>query len=201
MLPTNYILIDFENVQPKNLEILADHPFKVFVFVGANQTKISYDLASSMQKLGTDAEYIQISGNGPNALDFHIAYYIGELASKDADAFFHIISKDTGFDPLINHLKSKKIRVYREKTLAEIPLLRVSNATTTDEKIIAIVKNLIGQGKSRPRKVKTLGNAINSLFSKKLDSNELVSLVEKLKKLKYIVVKETNVSYNLPKNI
>ena len=30
-----------------------------------------------MQRLGpARAEYVEISGNGPNALDFHIAYYI-----------------------------------------------------------------------------------------------------------------------------
>ncbi|NIA27393.1 MAG: hypothetical protein GWP02_04995, partial [Desulfobulbaceae bacterium] len=102
-MATNYVLIDFENVHPKNLELLTKHPFKVFVFVGASQTKVPFDLADSMQFLGNDARYIKISGNGQNALDFHIAYYIGELAGKDADAQFHIISKDKGFDPLIQH--------------------------------------------------------------------------------------------------
>jgi len=34
--PVNYVLIDFENVQPKNLELLSKHLFKVLVFVGAN---------------------------------------------------------------------------------------------------------------------------------------------------------------------
>jgi hypothetical protein len=27
---TNYVLIDFENVQPRNLELLRKHPFEVF---------------------------------------------------------------------------------------------------------------------------------------------------------------------------
>ncbi len=100
-MATNYVLIDFENVHPKNLELLTKHPFKVFVFVGANQSKVPFDLADSMQLLGNDAKYIKIAGNGQNALDFHISYYVGELAGKDADAQFHIISKDKGFDPLI----------------------------------------------------------------------------------------------------
>ena len=100
-MPTNYVLIDFENVQPRNLEILASHPFKVFVFVGANQVKIPYDLATAMQGLGENAKYIKITGNGPNALDFHIAFYVGELSTHDPEGYFHIISKDTGFDPLI----------------------------------------------------------------------------------------------------
>jgi len=197
-LPTNYVLIDYENVQPKNLEILGNHPFEVFVFVGANQVKVPFDLAVAMQELGDSAKYIKISGNGPNALDFHIAYYIGELATLDPEGYFHIISKDTGFDPLIKHLKARNIRVLREKDLAEIPVLRISSATNSDEKISAIINNLSGRGQSRPRKVKTLTNTINSLFTEKLEEKELLSIVKKLQKLKYIVVSENNVSYKLP---
>ena len=197
-MATSYVLIDFENVHPKNLELLTTHPFKVFVFVGASQTKVPFDLADSMQLLGNDARYIKISGNGQNALDFHIAYYVGELAGKDADAQFHIISKDKGFDPLIAHLKSRKIRIQREKDIGEIPLLRVPTSTSMDEKVAAIVKNLGGRGQSRPRKVRTLENTINTLFTKKLDKNELASLVKELQKRKLIVVKQSNVSYKLP---
>jgi hypothetical protein len=197
-LATNYVLIDFENVHPKNLELLTKHPFKVFVFVGANQSKVPFDLADSMQLLGNDARYIKIAGNGQNALDFHIAYYVGKLAALDPDAQFHIISKDKGFDPLIKYLKGKKIRVQREKDLAEIPILRVPNTTSSDEKIAAIVKNLGGRGQSRPRKVRTLENTINTLFTKKLDKNELASLVREMQKRKLIVVNQGNVSYKLP---
>ena len=197
-MATNYILIDFENVQPRNLELLSKHPFKVFVFVGASQTKVPFDLADSMQLLGNNAKYIRIAGNGQNALDFHIAYYIGELAAKDPDSYFHIISKDKGFDPLIQHPKSRQIRVQREKDLAEIPLLRVSNTTSDDEKIAAIVKNLGGRGQARPRKVRTLENTINTLFTKSLDPKELSSLVKELQKRKLIIVNQGNVSYKLP---
>jgi hypothetical protein len=198
-LPTNYVLIDFENVQPKSLEVLSRHPFKVLVFVGANQTKVPYDLAEAMQQLGENARYIKIGGNGNNALDFHIAFYVGELSIHEPEAYFHIISKDTGFDPLIRHLRTRKIRIHREKDLAEIPILQMSTATSSDEKISAIVKNLAGRGQSRPRKVKTLANTINSLFTQKLPESELMALVNALKQKKYITVNDGNVSYKLPK--
>lgn len=197
-MPTNYVLIDFENVQPKNLEVLSNHPFKVFVFVGASQAKLSYDLAAAMQQLGENAKYVKIGGNGKNALDFHLAFYVGELSTKEPNAYFHIISKDTGFDPLIKHLKARKIRIQRERDLAEIPVLRMSNATSSDEKISAIVKNLAGRGQARPRKVKTLANTINSLFAEKLEEKELMNLVNELQKRSYIAISERNVSYKLP---
>jgi hypothetical protein len=35
---TKYVLVDFDNVQPGNLELLKEHPFRVLVFIDANQT-------------------------------------------------------------------------------------------------------------------------------------------------------------------
>ena len=193
----NYVLIDFENVQPSNLEVLKKHPFRVLVFVGENQAKAPFELASAMQALGDSAQYMKITGSGKNALDFHIAYYIGELAAKEPGAFFHIISRDTGFDPLIKHLKSRKIKIQRYRDLAEIPVLRMSSATSNDEKIAAIVKNLAGRGQSKPRKVKTLSNTINSLFTENLSEQQLEVLVKELEKRQYIKVNDGNVSYHL----
>jgi len=197
-LATNYVLIDFENVQPSNLEVLQHHSFKVLVFVGATQTKVPFDFATAMQKLGNSAQYVKIGGSGKNALDFHIAYYVGELATNEPGAFFHIISSDTGFDPLIKHLKNKKVKIQRERDLAEIPVLRLSTAASIDDKISAIVKNLAGRGQSRPRKVKTLSNTINSLFTENLSEQQLAVLVKELEQKQYIEVSNNNVSYHLP---
>lgn len=201
MPPTNYVLIDFENIQPKNLEILKKHPFNILVFVGENQVKIPIETASALQEIGKEARYIKISGNGPNALDFHIACYLGQLSSEDKDGYYHIVSKDTGFDPLVKHLRSKKIRVDRVNSLDEIPILRISSTTDNDEKMNVIVKNLAGRGQSRPRKIKTLSNTINSLFTRKLEEGELTTVINNLKAKKYITVNQENVSYNLPKNL
>ena len=192
-----YVLVDFENVQPKNLELLKGHPFKVLVFIGANQTRFPRHFVVAMQALGEQARYIEIEGSGPNALDFHIAYYLGALAAKDLNAQFHVISKDRGFDPLIRHLNNKKVRVRREVDLAEIPELRIPESTSLDEQIDAIKKNLQGRGHSRPRKVKTLQNTINTLFTKKLNQVELDSIIAELKKRKLIAVNQNNVSYKL----
>ena len=197
-MATNYVLIDYENVHPRNLELLTQLPFKVYVFVGESQAKISFDLADSMQLLGNHARYIKIAGSGQNALDFHIAYYIGELAAGEPGASFHVISRDKGFDPLIRHLKSKNIRVMRARDLTEIPALQLPASTSMDEKIAAIVKNLGGRGQSRPRKVRTLKNTINTLFTQKLDDADLGKLVKEMQKRKLIVVNQGNVSYKLP---
>ncbi len=98
------------------------------VFIGANQTKVPFEVAQAMQAMGSNAEYVKIAGNGSNALDFHIAFYIGQLAAADPTAFFHIISKDSGFDPLIAHLKiEQKIFAARENSITACRLCRRKN--------------------------------------------------------------------------
>lgn len=129
---TNYVLIDFENVQPGSLERLDHAHYKFLVFVGAHQGKLPFEFVASLQRLGDRAEYIKITGNGSNALDFHIAYYIGRLAATEPKAYFHIVSRDAGFDPLIKHLKAKKIFARRSSALSDIPL-KVSNSKSSAE--------------------------------------------------------------------
>lgn len=197
-LRTNYVLIDYENVQPAALAALEKEHFKILVFVGASQTKVNYEIADSLQRLGPKASYIKISGNGPNALDFHIAYYIGQLAAADKDGFFHIISKDTGFDPLIAHLKTKKIYACRSRDVSDMPIVKVANSKSPTEKIEVIVANLKQRGPSKPRTVKTLTSTISSLFQKALPEEELGALLKSLQKQGYVAVNETKVSYSLP---
>jgi hypothetical protein len=91
------------------------------------------------------------------------------------------------------------ISKHREKDLAEVPLLRISSAFSDDEKIAAIVKNLVGRGQSRPSKTKTLANTINSLFTKKLDAKELETLINKLEEQNYIIINQGKVTYKLPR--
>lgn len=114
----NFFLIDFENVQPKMLGRLKPGTARIKVFLGQSQTKLLLELVQALQPFGSDAEYIQISGSGPDAVDFHIAFYIGRLASAEPAPSFTIISKDKGFDPLVKHLGSLGIKCRR---VLEIP--------------------------------------------------------------------------------
>jgi len=194
----NYVLVDLENVQPESLAQLAQGHFKVLVFVGANQTKLPFELAASLQQMGSRAEYIKISGNGSNALDFHIAYYIGLLSASDATAYFHIISKDAGFDPLIQHLKTKKVLAGRVKAVTDIPLVKASNSKSPAERLEVVVAKLRRLKASKPRTVSTLKSTIASLFQKQLSDQEVESIVQSLVTEELLSVSGTKVSYSLP---
>lgn len=197
-MKTQYVLVDFENVQPKNVGLLSGGRFKVKVFLGSNQGKVPLELASALQSLGSDAEYVQITGNGSNALDFHIAYYIGRLSAEDSGADFHVISKDTGFDPLIKHLKGKGISCQRWKAVTDIPLLKIANPVSTPEKVDAVIGNLVKRKSARPRTLKTLRSTIQSIFVNKLEDDEVDRLVEQLKGRGVIKVTDSKLQYKLP---
>lgn len=194
-MKNNYILIDLENVQPKNLNIVSDQDFKVLVFVGKNQSKISYELASAMQNLGKNAKYIKVEGSGTNALDFHIAYYMGVITQKDQGAYFHIISKDTGFDPLIKHLRDKKVLAHRVADISEIPILKPTKLIPETDRISTIIERLDSMGNAKPKKVQSLQNTIDSLFRKELNESELTKLINSLRSKKLIKVDGDKVSY------
>lgn len=120
----NYVLIDYENVQPDLMPLLSETNIYVIIFVGAAQKSVPVDFAAAMQRLGSRATYIKLSGNGSNALDFHIAFYLGVLAVRDSAAYFHIISKDTGFDPLVQHMRAKQVKVHRFEDVTDIPIIK-----------------------------------------------------------------------------
>lgn len=195
----NYVLIDYENVQPDNLHLLDRDEFRIRLFIGANQGSLKRDVAIPLQRLGPErAEYIEISGSGKNALDFHLAYYIGAISAIEKEAFFHIISKDTGFDPLIAYLKKRKVFCQRSARLEDIPLLRTLTACSLGQQCDAVVENMRGRGNSRPRTVKTLTSTVSALFGKKLDESAIERLLAELQRRGMVTVDGTRVSYSLP---
>jgi hypothetical protein len=193
---TNHVLIDFESVQPDSLGALEQEHFKVHIFVGADQAKLPFGVAAAVQRMGSRANYVKISGNGSNALDFHIAFYIGQLAAGDSSACFHIISKDTGFDPLIEHLKSRNILADRVKTVADIPLVKVAHSKPPEHRLPAVIEKLRQMKASKPRTLKALRSTIASVFQKQLSDGEIDSLVEALAARKIAVLAANKVSYS-----
>lgn len=200
-LRTNFILVDFENVQPNDLGLLKEGPFKVKVFLGPNQSKVPVALASALQPLGNNAEYVVLESAGANALDFLIAYYIGRLSCEDPTAFFHIISKDSGFDPLIKHLKGNKVFAQRTTCIAEIPYFKPSLPPATDAQIDVVVADLIRRKASKPRTPKTLLNTLHALFKKELTEQQLTQLFASLCSRGFVKVEGSKVAYELPTHL
>jgi hypothetical protein len=165
------------------------------VFVGASQAKLPFDLVNAMQQMGDRAEYIKISGIGPNALDFHIAYYIGRIASQDPEAFFHIISKDTGFDPLIQHLKGNNIFCDRCLSLEDIPTVKAAQAKSPEERAILFLSRLLQPKATKPRTEKSLRSAIAAHFHQQLTDGEISEVADALQRLGHVSVADGKLVY------
>jgi hypothetical protein len=193
----NYVLIDLENVQPHDLSLLRGHQFNVLVFVGTNQTKLKIEFVEEMQALGKDSKYVRISGTGRNALDFHIAFEFGRLAQAQPKGSFHIVSKDRGFDVLLDYARTLGVAATRVTSITEISVLRSKKTKSAKVKVEAIVENLKAQGSTRPRRVKTLRTTINNWFGKSLSDSEMDALVKQLEASGEITIDGQKVSYNM----
>lgn len=129
---TNYILVDYENIQNIDLGSIKDKNIYIKMFVGSKQNNLPTDLVVKSQQLGNQIEWIQIIKSGKNALDFHLAFVLGNLIERDPKAFFHIISKDTGYDPLIAYIEDKKLKCKRSDDISlVIKAIQLSTQTTT----------------------------------------------------------------------
>lgn len=198
MMQTNFVLVDFENVQPKDLGLVKDGPFQVKIFLGPNQSKIPVTLATLLQPLGSNAEYVILETAGSNALDFHIAYYIGVLSTENPTAYFHIISKDSGFDPLIRHLKRRKVLAQRSICIADIPYFKPTLPAAPEAEIELVVADLIRRRAARPRTQKTLRSTLHALFKKERSEEQIDHLFATLCSRGVVKLDGPKVSYDLP---
>ena len=120
-MATQYVLVDYENVRP-DLSALAGTPYKVKVFFGAKQQegRVPFELLGALLAFGGNVEAVKGRRSGKNALDMHIAYYIGTLLALERDATIYVISGDTDFDPLLEFLRGKGVACKRAKTIGEL---------------------------------------------------------------------------------
>jgi PIN domain len=216
-MTTNYVLVDFENVQP-DLSMLADTAFKVKVFFGAKQQegRVPFKLLDAMLALGGHVEPIKVMRSGSNAVDMHIAYYIGRLIEKEPNAAIHIISGDTDFDPLVEYLRANGVSCKRAKTITEIarqaqpkpravlPAAKSKQLTPLakkphSDKLAPIIKQLHSLS-GKPATRKKLAQTIANYYRQRgavLSETAIEQVIEELIRFKFVSQNGGKVAYHL----
>lgn len=110
-VPGTHVLLDYENVQPTEGEVRALVPDarQVWVFHGPHQRDVEQRFAS----FGRDATAVPISKTGKNALDFHLSFYMGYIASTNPGAVMVVIANDKGYEPMLEHARAMGFAVRR----------------------------------------------------------------------------------------
>lgn len=206
-MSNKYALIDLENVQPSSLHKIKAEGYQLRVFVGANQSKINVELAEEIQQFGDNAQYIRLQHSGKNALDFHIAFYMGQLSSSETDCQFLVVSKNSGYDPLLKHMRDRGIKANRSGAATTPSIQPAKPAITACKKSPAQMsmaervqfarQHLQKAGKAKPAKHKTLVTALSSAFQKKLGELAITDLINELTKQGVVINNQGSITYKL----
>jgi hypothetical protein len=187
------VLVDLENVQGLDLARMPAQA-RIKIFVGQLQSKLPTALVQQAQALGSRLEWVRIDGNGPNALDFHIACHLGEGICKFPRAEFVILSSDKGFDPLMRHLVARGFKCRRDGQARPAP----ASKPQLSAHALAVADLLRRSEKNkRPRKRATLTNYLATHFKKKMTAEEIKQAVEHLLDAGLITGTEAAVTYNV----
>lgn len=192
------LLVDYENVQNLDLSLLQHQNLELKIFVGQSQSKVPLELVQFTQKLGNAVEWIKIEGSGNNSLDFHIAFYLGQLSGENTGVSFTVLSKDKGFDPLIRYLCKRRISCRRIESLQALSKQKEENTTQQENLMEKVISNLSKiEKKCRPRNRNALSQHIKSLLqTKELSQKELNLLVNNLFSQKKVTEANNRITYN-----
>ncbi len=218
------LLVDFENIQDLDyLKKLRNTDLEVRVFIGPQQAKLPTALVRQAQPFGSRLHWIQMEGHGKNALDFHIAYTIGLLAAENRKRRIFILSKDSGFDPLLSYLSKRNIDCQRIEELGKFLINKdapppapcvlpapapsvasLVNATPPAQKPAAKALSLTDvllhldtiPPRTRPKKPKTLAAHLANHFKKQAPNRDFNQVIKELAKLGKISIDSEKLSYH-----
>lgn len=111
--PTNHLFVDLENVKVIESSLLDRPNLRVHLFLGPHQKKLDVEVVAKLLEISQAVHLVRCPRPGKNALDFVLAYHLGQAALADPKGHFHILTEDTGFDCLVEYLTSQRTKVRR----------------------------------------------------------------------------------------
>lgn len=180
--PTNHVFIDFENVHEFDLSMIGTKSVNLTLLLGAKQTRLDAALVEKLLEHASTVQLVRLTSSGRNALDFALAYYVGRAVMADPTGHFHIVSKDTGFEPLIEHLRSRHVHAQRRDDFTSLTFsgpARPPSLPSVD--LMARVLERLGKNvANRPKRKKTLVSHLLAFLGKAVTEADVMELIEGL---------------------
>ena len=198
--PMHHVFVDLENVHKIDSNFFSSKSTTFTMLLGAKQTKLDTALVEQLMQYAASVQLIRLTTSGKNALDFTLAYYVGRAVLADPTASFHIVSKDTGFDPLIEHLLSRRIQARRHSDFSSLDFAPVSKpvAPLSDDLFNRALERLRRNLTNRPKKKSTLASHLLSVAGKGSNEMEITKLIAKLCKSGHLTINDKDaVTYHL----
>ncbi len=188
----NYVFVDYENVHDVDLALVGSKTVHLTLLLGARQTKLDVALVEKLMAHASSVQLVRLNSSGKNALDFALAYYVGRAVNADANAYFHIVSKDTGFDPLIEHLRSRHIHARRHVDYSTLTFSAPPKppAAGQEDVLTRVIAHLRKNTNNRPKRKKTLASHLTAVCGKSVTSTEVDALIEQLRQAGYLNIGE-----------
>jgi hypothetical protein len=199
----NHVFVDCENVHAVHPALIGAKPVSVTLLLGAGQTKLDATLVEKLMEHAASVQLVRLTSSGKNALDFALAYYVGRAVLADPTGHFYIVSKDTGFDPLIEHLRSRHIHASRHDNSAPLTppaLVPAKPPSALPEDLMPrVLEHLAKHVNNRPKRKKTLVSHLRAFLGNAVTEAEAVALVERLCKAKRLSIDDKGaVTYHDP---
>jgi hypothetical protein len=178
----NHVFVDFENVHEVNPAVIGARSVSLTLLLGARQTKLDAALVEKLMEHAATVQLVRLTTSGNNSLDFALAYYVGRAVMTDPTGHFHIVSKDTGFEPLIEHLRSRHIHAQRHDDFATLAFSGVAKPPSAPLKDLMprVLEHLARHVDNRPKRKKTLLSHLRAFLGNAVTEADVVDLVEKL---------------------
>ena len=171
------LLVDYENVQQIESSQLPDD-VAVRIFIGAKQVKVQRQVLELVSSRPEKVKPVFIDGQASNALDFHIAFYLGEYAATMPGARFLILSKDKDYDPLIRHLTSRGVECERIADLSAADLRPKADEKLEYSRTVHWLETM--NTKARPSSRKALLSHVANFLRRKPGDRAVGAIVDRL---------------------
>jgi hypothetical protein len=186
--PMNHVFVDFENVHHLDLSVIGARSVSLTLLLGARQTRLDAALVEKLIEHAATVQLVRLTSSGRNALDFALAYYLGRAVLADPTGHFHIVSGDTGFDPLIEHLRNRHIHADRHNNFAPlttpapapVPAPAKPQSAPPEALFTRASEHLRKLVTNRPKRKKTLVSHLRARFDKTATDATMLDLVNRL---------------------